>query len=46
MMVPYSPEGMSSVSDQITQALLTANSAERVEQAIARAGAKKQRSSA
>lgn len=45
MMVPYSPAGMTEVADQITQALLTTNNAEKVEQDIARhQAAKKDRS--
>jgi regulator of protease activity HflC (stomatin/prohibitin superfamily) len=41
MMVPYSPEGMASVSDQIMQALLTNRNAEKLDDALAQAAAKR-----
>jgi regulator of protease activity HflC (stomatin/prohibitin superfamily) len=41
MMVPYSPEGMTSVSDQIMQALLTNRNAEKLDDALAQAAAKR-----
>jgi regulator of protease activity HflC (stomatin/prohibitin superfamily) len=42
MMVPYSPAGMNAVSDQITQALMTARQAEENASAVDRDGARLQ----
>jgi hypothetical protein len=41
MMVPYSPQGMTAVSDQIMQALLAANDAQKLDAAIDRAAARR-----
>ena len=41
LMIPYSPEGMTSVSDQIMQALLTNHNAEKLDDAVTQAAAAK-----
>ena len=41
LMVPYSPEGMTCISDQIMQALPTSNDAQKLDAAIDRAAAAK-----